>query len=162
MAGEEVMCGGESDRERTGEEVMIYSWRTWLGLSRAAVREERWRWRPGLDQEATGARQCDSLASVRPATTYFLPPTSHHFFSRAAPTGSITATFPRIRPADTPTPRDRSPHCPPTSRRPRVHARSPRPSSPPARHHVPSSRRMRPHDCAADGLTPYHCDPECA
>lgn len=74
------MCGGESDRERTGEEVMIYSWRTWLGLSRAAVREERWRWRPGLDQEATGARQCDSLASVRPATTYFLPPTSHHFF----------------------------------------------------------------------------------
>ena len=97
MAGgaeEVVMCGGGSDGERTGEEVMIYSWRTWLGLSRAAVREERWRWRPGLDQEPTGARQVRFSAQLRAnasRTTYFLPlatlshvPLSHHFF-RAPP-----------------------------------------------------------------------------
>lgn len=88
------MCGGDSDGERTGEEVMIYSWRTWLGLSRAAVREERWRWRPGLDQEPTGARQVlfsGQLRANASRTSYFLPlatlshvPLSHHFF-RAPP-----------------------------------------------------------------------------
>lgn len=155
------MCGGEdSGGERTGEGVMIYSWRTWLGLSRAAVREERWRWRPGLDQEATGARQLRFPGQLRAnasRTTYFLPPRhappiSHHFFSRADTTGSITATFPRIRPVrrcrmPSRLSHPRHPATPALVPLPASSIPRPRPAiarSPLASMHVPHASRRRP------------------
>ena len=172
-----VMCGGESDGERRREEVMIYSWRTWLGLSRAAVREERWRWLLDWIKNPRAPARCDSLAScgrMRAGRVISCHPLSHHFFSRAATTGSITATFPRIRPARrrpptsprsaTPTPRDTCAPCPPdpppcpVSPSPRLlvppelAARSPPctlSTSPPARHRPPSSRCTQPHDRTA-------------